>query len=56
MNKNNRHRIMALLIDHPRMTLTEMSLETGIPISTIHEQLKKIEEGHIFRGFWVWKK
>ena len=53
--KNKDHRIMATLINNPRASLTQMSKELKIPISTVYERLKNIEAGYVFKGFFVEK-
>jgi predicted transcriptional regulator len=51
--KNKKHRIMAMLIDNPRMMLTEISRETGMPISTVFETIKRIQEEYELKAFFV---
>jgi len=51
--KNNEHQIMAMLIDNPRKTLTEMSKDTGMPISTIYETIKHILKRYKLKGIFV---
>ena len=49
MNEDKDQRIMALLIENPRMTLTQMSMKTGLPISTVYERIKQIEKIYEFK-------
>ena len=48
--KNMDQRIMALLVDNPRMSLTMISMKTGMPISTVYERIKQIEKRYVFKG------
>jgi len=51
--KNKDHRIMAILIDNPRASLTQMSKDLKMPVSTVYERLKNIESRYVFKGFFV---
>ena len=48
-----RQRIMEMLADKPRMSLTMISKKTGIPISTVYERIKQIEERYEFKGIFT---
>lgn len=52
---NKDHQIMAILIDKPRATLTQMSKDLKMPISTVYLRIKQIETRYAFKGFFVEK-
>ncbi|MFH1876793.1 MAG: hypothetical protein ABH865_07860 [Candidatus Omnitrophota bacterium] len=41
-------KLVPLLIEDSRMTLTEMSKRTGIPVSTVYDNLPRVQEAFKF--------
>jgi Lrp/AsnC family transcriptional regulator for asnA, asnC and gidA len=46
-------RILALLRENARFTTNEMSMELGIPQTTIHNRIKRMKENGIIKRFTV---
>jgi len=52
MLKPKDQHIMYWVAREPRITITELSQKTGIPISTVHDRLKAIQEEYELTGNW----
>lgn len=52
---NRKRRIMVMLLDNPRKSLSDISRETGWPVSTIYETVKRILEVYELKAFFVQK-
>ena len=50
------YKIMCLMENTPRITLTQMSKNLGVPISTLWDNMKKIDDKFIFVGKFKPKK
>ena len=47
--------VMGIITKKPRSTLTEISEQTGIPVSTVFDILIKIENVFELKGEWIHK-
>jgi hypothetical protein len=41
---------MAMLVEKPRASLTQMSRDLKMPISTVYERIKQLEKRYFFKG------
>ena len=45
--------ILSLLEKDSKLTIQQISIKTGLPITTIHNRIKKMEENGIIKGYTV---
>lgn len=45
--------ILSLLEKDSKVTIQQISIKTGLPITTIHNRIKKMEENGIIKGYTV---